>query len=497
MKTAITPIRENDFSAWYQAVVDWAKLAENSPVRWCMTIKPWGYSIWEMVQKVLNKKFKDTWHENAYFPLLIPVSFLEKEAEHVEWFATECAVVTHHKLEKNSEWKLVPAWKLDEPLVIRPTSETIIWDAYAGWVQSYRDLPILINQWANVMRWEMRTRLFLRTAEFLWQEWHTAHSTENEAIEETNKMLGVYEDFMKKYLAIPVIPWKKTPEEKFPWAVDTYTVEAIMQDKKALQMWTSHYLWQNFAKSSGIKFQNKEWNEEYAYTTSWWVSTRMIWWLIMTHSDDNWLVLPPKISSRQIVIIPFIKGDNINKVLDYCYELKKDLEKIKYNDWDISVILDNSASWGWQKYWDNVRKWVPIILKIWEKEISENSLSLVKRNNIDNNLNISKEDLKIKLVSILDEIQNDIYNKALNFRNKNIVEINSLNDFKEHFSKQNPEFVICYSDSEVNEEREELLKELKATARCIPFEFNKDNVEWKCIFTWVKTTEKIIYAKAY
>ena len=496
-KTAITPTREENFSAWYQAVVDWAKLAENSPVRGCMTIKPWGFSIWEMVQKILDKKFKETGHENAYFPLLIPLSFLSKEAEHVEWFATECAVVTHHKLEKNAEWKLVPAWKLEEPLIIRPTSETIIWDAYAGWVQSYRDLPILINQWANVMRWEMRTRLFLRTAEFLWQEGHTAHATEEEAIEETYKMLDVYEDFMKNYLAIPVISGQKTPEEKFPGAVATYSVEAIMQDKKALQMWTSHYLWQNFAKSSGIKFQNKAWEEEYAYTTSWGVSTRMIWGLIMTHSDDNGLVLPPKIASKQIVIIPFTKENNEDKVLDYCYEIKSDLEKINFWEEKVWVIIDNSNAWWGQKFWDNVRKWVPLILKIWEKEIENNSLTLVKRNDIDNSTNISKDDLLAQLSDILENMQKEIYQKALEFRNKNIVEIDNLEDFKNHFSKQNPEFVVCYSDSEINEQREELLKELKATARCIPFEFNKNNEEKKCIFTWKNTKNKIIYAKAY
>ncbi len=496
-KTAITPTREQDFSAWYQAVVDWAWLAENSPVRGCMTIKPWWFSIWEMVQKILDKKFKETGHENAYFPLLIPLSFLEKEAEHVEGFATECAVVTHHKLEKNAEWKLVPAWKLEEPFVIRPTSETIIWDAYAWWVQSYRDLPILINQWANVMRWEMRTRLFLRTAEFLWQEGHTAHASEEEAMQETQKMLGVYEDFMKNYLAIPVIPGQKTPEEKFPWAIATYTVEAIMQDKKALQMGTSHYLGQNFAKASGIKFQNKEWREEYAYTTSWWVSTRMIWGLIMTHSDDNGLVLPPKIAYKQIVIIPFVKQDNENKVLDYCYNLKKELENIDYNDWKIWVIIDNRNVSAWQKFWDNVRKWVPIILKIWEREIDNNALTLVKRTNIDNSENFSKEDLLKNTSNILDNIQEEIYNKALSFRNKNIVEIDSLEEFKKHFSKKKPEFAICYADPEINEQREELLKELKITARCIPFEFNKNNEEKKCIFTWKNTKTKIIYAKAY
>lgn len=497
MKTAITPTRKENFSEWYQAVVAWAKLAENSPVRWCMTIRPLWLSIWEMMQKILDKRFKETGHENAYFPLLIPLSFLEKEAEHVEWFAPECAVVTHHKLRKDKNWKLVPDGKLEEPLIVRPTSETIIWDAYAGWVQSYRDLPILINQWANVMRWEMRTRVFLRTSEFLWQEWHTAHSTEQEAREETMKMLKVYEDFMKNYLAIPVISWEKTPEERFPWAVNTYSVEAIMQDNKALQMWTSHYLWQNFAKSSGIKFQNKNWEEEYAYTTSWWVSTRMIGWLIMTHGDDNWLVIPPKITSKHIIIIPFTNKDNEDKVLDYCYDLKNNLEEVYYNDWKIWVIIDNSASGWWQKFWDSVRKWIPLILKIGEKEIEKDSVTLVKRIDIENQDSIKNKDLQSDLVNILDDIQDKIYNKAVEYRNKNIVKINSLEDFKKHFSKENPEFVLCYSDQEINDEREELLKELKATSRWISFEFNQNNEEWTCIFTRKKIKTKIIYGKAY
>ncbi len=497
MKTAITPTRNEDFSSWYQAVINWASLAENSPVRWCMTIKPGWVAIWEMMQKFLDKKFKETGHENAYFPLLIPLSFLEKEAEHVEGFAPECAVVTHHKLKKGKDWKLVPDWKLEEPLIVRPTSETIIWDAYAGWVQSYRDLPILINQWANVMRWEMRTRLFLRTSEFLWQEWHTAHSTEEEAREETMKMLKVYEDFMKDYLAIPVLSWEKTPEERFPWAVNTYSVEAIMQDNKALQMWTSHYLGQNFARSSNIKFQNKDGEEEYAYTTSWWVSTRMIWGLIMTHSDDNWLVLPPKISSKHIIIIPFTNSDNEDKVLDYCYDLKKELDSIEYNEWKIWVVIDNSRVWWGQKFWNGVRKGIPLILKIWEKEIEKDSVSLVKRIDIESNDLVLRENLKSNLVNILDWIQDKIYARAVGYRNKNIVEIDSLEDFKEHFKKENPEFVLCYSDPEIDDGREELLKELRATSRWIPFEFNENNSEKTCIFTWKKTNNKIIYSRAY
>jgi len=462
-----------------------------------MTIKPWGFAIWEQMQKTLDTMFKETGHENAYFPLLIPLSFLSKEAEHVDGFATECAVVTHHKLEKNNEWKLVPAGKLEEPLIIRPTSETIIGEAYAGWVQSYRDLPILINQWANVMRWEMRTRLFLRTAEFLWQEGHTAHADEAEAREETEKMLRVYETFMKDYLAIPVIPGEKTPEEKFPGAVNTYTVEAIMQDKKALQMGTSHYLGQNFAKSSGIKFQSKEGKEEFAHTTSWGVSTRMIGWLIMAHSDDNGLILPPKIAYKQIVIIPIYKDDNQDQVLDYCHDVKSQLEQQSFEWNKVWVFIDDSAGWPGQRFWNNIRKWVPVIIQVGWKEVENKEVSITTRNDVDNKNTSNLETVISRISTQLENIQKDIYNKALNFRDENISEINNIDDFKNHFSSENPSFTLCYSDPEVNEQRETLLKELKATARCIPFEFNENNPEWTCIFTGKKTTTKIIYAKAY
>ena len=497
-RTAITPTRDDNFSEWYSQVVSKASLAENSPVRWCMVIKPWWYSIWENMQKILDKMFKDTWHENAYFPLLIPLSFFLKEAEHIEWFATECAVVTHHKLVKDKNWKLIPWWKLTEPLIIRPTSETIIWEVYSWWVQSYRDLPILINQWANVMRWEMRTRLFLRTSEFLWQEWHTVHSTEKEAIEETNKMLKVYEEFMKNYLAIPVIIWEKTPEEKFPWAVNTYCLEAIMQDKKALQMGTSHYLWQTFAKSTNIKFTNKDWKEEFAYTTSWGVSTRMIGWLIMIHSDDDWLVLPPKIASKHIVIIPIYNKDNESNILDYVYNLKRDLENIIFN-WDnIWVIIDNSENWPWQRYWDNIRKWIPIIIEVWWKETEENSLTVSRRDENPNTKNtVTYDDFVFSISDILIDIQEKILQKAIDFRDDNIEEISDLREFKSHFSKDKPCFALCYSDKEIDKNREELLRKLKVTARCIPFEYNIDNKESKCIFTWKKIKSKIIYGRAY
>ena len=321
-QTAISPTRAENFPDWYQSVIKGADLAENSPVRGCMIIKPWGYALWEKMQKVLDTRFKELGHQNAYFPLLIPLSFLQKEADHIEGFAKECAVVTHHRLEEK-DGKLVPAGELEEPLIIRPTSETIIGDAFSKWVSSYRDLPILINQWANVMRWEMRTRMFLRTSEFLWQEGHTAHATETEAREETAQMLEVYKWFSEEFLAMPVFDGEKTPEEKFPGAENTYTIEAMMQSKKALQSGTSHYLGQNFAKGSNITFTNQNGETEYAYTTSWGVSTRLIGGLIMAHSDDDGLVIPPRIAPKQVVILPFLGKGNDEKVLSKAQELKK------------------------------------------------------------------------------------------------------------------------------------------------------------------------------
>jgi prolyl-tRNA synthetase len=362
-KTAITPTRAEDYAEWYQQVVKAADLAENSPVRGCMVIKPWGYAIWENIQKTLDRMFKDTGHVNAYFPLLIPLSFLEKEAAHVEGFAKECAVVTHHRLEakKDGTPGLTPAGPLEEPLIIRPTSETIIGEVYAKWVQSYRDLPILINQWANVMRWEMRTRLFLRTSEFLWQEGHTVHATDKEAIEETMRMHDVYADFAENYMAMPVIKGEKTADERFPGAVNTYTIEAMMQDRKALQAGTSHFLGQNFAKAAGIKFQSVAGKEEIAWTTSWGVSTRLVGGIIMTHSDDDGLVLPPKLAPQHAVILPIYKNDDEKKtVLEYCNSLRKELMAQTFNQARVEVFIDDRDLRGGEKAWQHVKKGVPL-----------------------------------------------------------------------------------------------------------------------------------------
>src|SRR6188768_355183 len=351
-KTAITPTRDENYSEWYQQVIAGADLAENSPVRGCMIIKPWGYTLWENMQRALDDMFKATGHENAYFPLFIPLSFFQKEAAHVEGLAKECAVVTHHRLAPGKDGKLVPAGELEEPLVVRPTSETIIGASFAKWVQSYRDLPLLINQWANVVRWEMRTRLFLRTTEFLWQEGHTAHATAPEAVEETMKMLGVYADFAENYMAMPVIQGEKTAGERFPGAVQTFCIEAMMQDRKALQAGTSHFLGQNFAKASEIKFLDDKGVLQHAWTTSWGVSTRLVGGMIMTHSDDDGMVCPPRLAPEQIVIIPVIqKPEDRERVLEYCRKVAAELRAQRYVDRPVTVVVDDRDERGGDKVW--------------------------------------------------------------------------------------------------------------------------------------------------
>ncbi|HTN77174.1 MAG TPA: proline--tRNA ligase, partial [Pirellulaceae bacterium] len=378
-KTAITPTREVDYPEWYQQVIKAADLAEISPVRGCMVIKPWGWSIWENMQRVLDRMFKETGHENAYFPLFIPLSFLQKEAEHVEGFAKECAVVTHHRLEAGPDGKLRPApsAELQEPLIVRPTSETIIGSMYAQWIQSYRDLPILINQWANVVRWELRTRMFLRTTEFLWQEGHTAHATEQEAREETNKMLEVYATFAEEYMAMPVIKGEKTAGERFPGAVNTYSIEAMMQDRKALQAGTSHFLGQNFAHAQEIKFQDQNGREAYAWTTSWGVSTRLIGGLIMTHSDDDGLVLPPRLAPKHVVLLPIYRNDEERAtVLEYVQTLKKELEAQRYDDAPVRVMIDDRDIRGGEKNWFHVKRGVPLRAEIGPRDIAEGNVML-------------------------------------------------------------------------------------------------------------------------
>lgn len=500
-RTAIEPTRQQDYPEWYQQVIKAADLAENSPVRGCMVIKPWGYSLWEHIQQSLDKMFKDTGHVNAYFPLFIPVSYLEKEAKHVEGFAKECAVVTHSRLQLNDEGKLVPASPLDEPLIVRPTSETIIGEMYSRWVQSYRDLPILVNQWANVVRWEMRTRLFLRTAEFLWQEGHTAHATREEAEVETQKMLRVYEDFAQNYMAMPVICGRKTEGEKFPGAVDTYCIEAMMQDRKALQAGTSHFLGQNFAKASKIKYLSEEGKEEFAWTTSWGVSTRLIGGMIMTHSDDNGLVLPPRLAPLHVVILPILhKEEERANVMQYCENLKKDLSALSYNGREIRIQIDTRDLRGGEKTWSWIKKGVPVRIEVGPRDIANNAL-FVARRDTDEKKSVSRDEFVANLPTLLQEIQDNLFARAKAYRDENTKVIASKDDFYAYFTPQNekkPEihggFAVANYDG--SEEVEDMLrKDLKVTVRCIPLEGSEP--DGNCIFTGKPAKYKAIFAKSY
>lgn len=500
MKTAINPTREQDYPEWYQQVIRAADLAENSPVRGCMVIKPWGYSIWENMQRILDGKFKETGHVNAYFPLFIPLSFLQKEAQHVEGFAKECAVVTHHRLELNAEGKLIPAGPLEEPLIVRPTSETIIGDAYSRWVESYRDLPILINQWCNVVRWEMRTRIFLRTTEFLWQEGHTAHATKEEAEEETRRMLDVYEDFAQNYLAIPVIKGEKTESERFPGAVSTYTIEAMMQDRKALQAGTSHFLGQNFAKASGIKFCDEEGKEQFAWTTSWGATTRLIGALVMTHSDDDGLIMPPRVASTHIVIVPVIHKEETKKqVLDYCKSLASDLRRISYEGRHLSVTVDEREMRGGDKVWNWIKKGVPLRLEIGPRDIDNDKLSATRRDRPHKEVTFfSRQELLGQVMNLLEDIQGSLFKKALAFRDQHIKKIDTKEEFYAFFSGKEKEihggFALCHWSGEA--EVEEIVKrDLSVTIRCIPLNIPKE--EGKCVISGKKSSNRVIFAKSY
>lgn len=496
-KTAITPIRSENYPEWYQQVIIAADLAENSAVRGCMVIKPWGYAIWELMQKDLDKRFKKTGHVNAYFPLLIPLSYLEKEATHVDGFAKECAVVTHHRLIADGKGGLKPDGELEEPFVIRPTSETIIGESFAKWVKSYRDLPLLINQWANVMRWEMRTRLFLRTSEFLWQEGHTAHASEDEAIQETKQMLEVYAAFAEEVMAMPVIKGEKPCFERFPGAVNTYCIESMMQDCKALQAGTSHFLGQNFAKASGIEFQNKNGNLEHAWTTSWGMSTRMIGGLIMTHSDDNGLVLPPRIAPQQVVIQPIYRNDEQRAtVLAYCQQLKLDLEAQYFAGDEIRVLIDDRDIQGGAKSWEWIKKGVPLRVEVGPRDIEKDAVMLSRRDDLANKQSTPRTELLANAVAFLTQIQDNLFNKAKSFRDSRITEINSVAEFNTFFAaEQNIDsgFVLAYAVDEFA--IEEYIKPLKVTARCMPLANN--DTPGVCIFTGKPAARKMVFAKAY
>ncbi|MEI6523618.1 MAG: proline--tRNA ligase [Bacteroidota bacterium] len=484
--------KEENYSQWYNDLVVKADLAENSAVRGCMVIKPYGYAIWEKMQQVLDKMFKETGHQNAYFPLFIPKSFFSKEASHVDGFAKECAVVTHYRLKNSDDGKSVivdPDAKLEEELIIRPTSETIIWNTYKGWIQSYRDLPLLINQWANVVRWEMRTRLFLRTAEFLWQEGHTAHATAQEAQEETKRMLEVYEEFAQNTMAVPVIKGVKTENERFAGAIETYCIEALMQDGKALQAGTSHFLGQNFAKAFDVQFANKEGKLDYVWATSWGVSTRLIGALIMAHSDNDGLVLPPKLAPIQVVIVPIYKSeDELNKISEVVKKLKKELEKR-----NISVKFDNRDTQrpGF-KFAEYELKGVPVRIAIGARDLENNTVEVARRDTKEKET-LSLVDLDAKIEHLLENIQNNIYQKALDFRDSNITQVDSYQEFKNTLDSK-PGFVLAHWDGTTETELK-IKEETKATIRCIPL--NNKLEDGICIYSGRPSKQRVLFARAY
>jgi len=484
--------RAQDYARWYNDLVIKADLAENSAVRGCMVIKPHGYAIWEKMQAALDKMFKDTGHSNAYFPLFIPKSFFSKEASHVEGFAKECAIVTHYRLKNDPNGKGVivdETAKLEEELIVRPTSETIIWNTYRGWIQSYRDLPILVNQWANIVRWEMRTRLFLRTAEFLWQEGHTAHATAEEAMEETMKMVHVYADFAENFLALPVIIGKKTANERFAGAIETYCIEGLMQDGKALQAGTSHFLGQNFAKAFDVKFTSKEGISDYVWASSWGVSTRLIGALVMAHSDDNGLVLPPKLAPIQVVIVPIYKNeDELKKISETALELKKKLERN-----NIGVKFDNRDTHkpGW-KFAEYELKGVPVRIAIGPRDIENKSVEVARRDTLQK-ASYKLENIEITILELLADIQKSIYTKALNYRNSNIHEVNSYDEFKKILNEKGG-FISAHWDG-TTETEQKIKDETKATIRCIPLDQKAEN--GKCIYSGQPSKGRVLFAIAY
>ena len=486
----LTP-RATDYSKWYNELVVKADLAEQSAVRGCMVIKPYGYAIWETIQAELDRRFKENGVKNAYFPLLIPKSFLSREAEHVEGFAKECAVVTHHRLMNDPEGKGVvvdPKARLEEELIIRPTSETIIWSTYKNWISSYRDLPILCNQWCNVMRWEMRTRLFLRTAEFLWQEGHTAHATEEEAENYAATMLDVYADFAEKIMAIPVVKGVKSPNERFAGALNTYSIEAMMQDGKALQAGTSHFLGQNFAKSFDVTFLNKENKFEYVWATSWGVSTRLMGALIMTHSDDNGLVLPPNLAPTQVVIVPiFKKQEQLDELMAKLNPLADELKKLGIR---VQVDASDKATPGF-KFAEYELKGVPLRIAMGGRDLENGTVELARRDTLTKET-VAFDGIVETIQNLLKEIQDNIYQKALNFRIENTREVDTWEDFKEEIKK--PGFLLCHWDG-TPETEEKIKAETKATIRCIPLE--GDKTPGKCIYTGKPSAQRVIFAIAY
>ena len=485
--------REVDYSKWYNELVVKADLAENSGVRGCMVIKPYGYAIWEKMQAELDRMFKETGHSNAYFPLFVPKSMFEAEEKNAEGFAKECAIVTHYRLkndpDKPGKLMVDPNAKLEEELIVRPTSEAIIWSTYKNWIQSYRDLPLLINQWANVVRWEMRTRLFLRTAEFLWQEGHTAHATKAEAIEESEKMMHVYADFAENFMAIPVIKGLKTETERFAGAEETYCIEALMQDGKALQAGTSHFLGQNFAKAFDVKFANQEGKQEYVWGTSWGVSTRLMGALVMTHSDDNGLVLPPNLAPIQVVIVPIFKTDEeFDAISTVANQLVAQFKKL-----NISVKFDNRKT---QKPGFKFAEWelkgVPVRIAIGPKDLENGTFEIARRDTLTKDVK-SKEGIVTHITNLLEQIQSDLFNRALEYRNTHVTEVNTFEEFKDVLENKTG-FISAHWDG--TPDTEEKIKDLtKATIRCIPL--NRVEEEGKCVFSGAKSIGRVLFAKAY
>lgn len=484
--------RKEDYSKWYNELVIKADMAENSGVRGCMVIKPYGFAIWEKMQTQLDKMFKDTGHQNAYFPLFIPKSYFSKEASHVDGFAKECAVVTHYRLKNSDDGKQIVVdedAKLEEELIVRPTSETIIWDTYRKWIQSYRDLPLLINQWANVVRWEMRTRLFLRTAEFLWQEGHTAHATKEEAIEEAEKMMGVYADFVENFMAIPVLKGVKTPSERFAGALETYCIEALMQDGKALQAGTSHYLGQNFAKAFDVKFANKEGKLDYVWATSWGVSTRLIGALIMTHSDDNGLVLPPNLAPTQVVIVPIYRSEEeLARISEVALDIKKNLQAE-----NISVLFDDRDTQkpGW-KFNEYELKGVPVRLAIGPKDLEKKTVEVARRDTLTKEF-IPFDNVVGHVKNLMTEIQQNLFQKALSFREDMITRVDNYQTFKDVLDQKGG-FISAHWDGTA--ETEEAIKtETKATIRCILIDNEQE--DGYCIYSGKPSKQRVIFARAY
>ena len=504
-KTAITPTRAENYADWYQQVIAGADLAETSPVRGCMIIRPWGYSLWEHMQRALDDMFKATGHVNAYFPLFIPLSFLQKEAAHVEGFAKECAVVTHHRLEAGPDGKLVPAGELEEPLVVRPTSETIIGDAFARWVQSYRDLPLLINQWANVVRWEMRTRLFLRTAEFLWQEGHTAHASREEAVAETMRMLDVYAEFAEQWMAVPVIKGEKTAGERFPGAERTFSIEAMMQDRKALQSGTSHFLGQNFARASGIQFLGQDGTQQHAWTTSWGVSTRLIGGLIMTHSDDDGFVLPPKLAPAHVVIIPIFRSDEERaRVLEYCRKVAAELRAQRFADAPVRAIVDERDERGGEKVWQWVRKGVPLRLEIGPRDMDKDAVFAARRDRAPKDKqSVARAEFVAGVAATLGAIQQGLFERARAFREEHTRAIDDRDEFYRFFTAEREEegkpapihggFALTHFGGDIELERK-IKEELSVTVRCMPLDKSEPGV---CPFTGKPSAQRVVWAKAY